>query len=343
MGNDPTTAPPPAAKAALRSDAPDEYLIITGHGRSGSNRLLDAFDCHPKTFCRNEANSAEDSSLGPLRPGFFPSGDPEFASRWRKAFAMARREIGVRDRISDARKTYIDGVSSALARAVLPRAKARRAFSAFFPSLKRKMWPATALGYANAAKLDGAYPVLKMLICPGWILDVFDREPGMRVILNIRAPKPFLLSWRHRYVDLHTPAETVFRENMLGMEKILAHFRRADPSLEEYGEAALLRSELWRWRYIYESLYRAFAGYDRFTVSTYEGYDADPSGEARRLFAFAGLEMDAATESRIGALRNSLFPDKAPPYPHVALLDEIVADVLEGSPLPALWADEALR
>jgi hypothetical protein len=30
------------------------YVVIAGSGRSGTNRLLDAFDLHPETVCRSE-------------------------------------------------------------------------------------------------------------------------------------------------------------------------------------------------------------------------------------------------------------------------------------------------
>ncbi len=331
MGNDPMTAPPPGGTGGK------DYLIIAGQGRSGSNRILDVFDCHPRTFCRNEANAVAGSALAPLLPGFFPSGDPAFAARWREAFAAACGELSVRDRITGARKTWVNPIRGTLSASVLRRDKLRRALGVVAPPAQ--VWPAATLGYADAARLREAYPVFKILLCSGWILDAFEREPGMRVILNIRAPKAFLLSWRHRYVGVHAPAETAFGQNMQGMKKILAHFGRDDAALSGYSEAALLRSELWRWRYINEALFAPFAGRERFTTVTYERYDADPSGEARRLFAFAGLGLDVATEKRIAALRNSLFPDKAPPYPHAALLDDIVEEVLAGSPLKALWAE----
>jgi len=43
-----------------------KYVIVTGHGRSGSNLILDMLDCHEATFCRNESNKLKSSKLSRL-------------------------------------------------------------------------------------------------------------------------------------------------------------------------------------------------------------------------------------------------------------------------------------
>jgi hypothetical protein len=181
--------------------------------------------------------------------------------------------------------------------------------------------------------------VLKLLLCQGWLLDAFPHEPKMRLILNIRSPKPFLRSWRHRYVEGAT-AEFVFGQNLLTLERILDHFGRSDAGIRSFSEANLLKSELWRWRFVNEPLYRAFSGHERFAMMTYERFETDPPGVSQDLFAFAGLDMDDAVNRRTGQLTNSLFRVKAPPYRHEHLLDEAVSDVLSDSPLLALWAEQ---
>lgn len=314
-----------------------DYIIIAGHGRSGSNRILDVFDRHPNVFCRNEPNAIPGSLLHALPPGMFPSGDARFVDKWRAAIDGASGELSVRDRIGDVRKTYVDFPTGLLGQVVLPRQQGRRLFSAFAPSLRNPVWPATALGYANPHKLRDACPVLKILLCPGWILDVFDHEPRMRVILNVRAPKPFLRSWRHRYVGEHAPPETVFRHNSRSLERILTHFGRTDASLDAFSEENLLKSELWRWRYVNETLYRAFSGHARFNVVTYEEFDANPLETAEALFAFAGLAMDDGVKRRISGLKNELFKGKPPAGQSDSLVEDVIADVLAGSPLTDLW------
>ena len=263
------------------------YLIIAGHGRSGSNRLLDAFDCHPRTLCRNEPNETKGSVFSELPPGFFPAGEnPDFIDRWRGVIAKAALEISERDRIGERSKAYIASPAHKLfAQIVLARRRVRGALGAVIPDLRGEQWPAAPF-IANRDRLANAFPVFKMLLCQGWIMDAFEREPELRVIHNIRAPKPFLISWRRRYVKPTGP-EQVFQDNLQDLDQILGFFGRKSLRSEGFSEASLFESELWRWRFVNEVALPApaTASRDIRLGPPMTRFEKDPVGEAERLYS----------------------------------------------------------
>lgn len=320
------------------------YVVIAGHGRSGSNRLLDAFDCHPLTFCRNEPNEASGSAFEDLQSfGFFPEqSDAQFVEKWRYAVSRAGREISFRDRINTAGKSYARPLARRLyARNVLARRRVRKTAALIAPFLAQETWPACPY-YADPKALAKTLPVFKLLLKPGWILDSFPKEPGMRVILNIRSPRSFLQSWRHRYAR-REGLENVFERNLQTLDQILNYFGRPKHRLQTFSEEALYETELWRWRYMNESLFRDLGDSERFTIALYEAFEDDPIGETARLYDFAGLEFDSEIKAKAGSLQNTLFIKRPKPAAEEkSSLDAIIADILSDSPLLGLW-DEAAR
>ncbi len=316
------------------------YIIIAGHGRSGSNRLLDAFDCHPQTLCRNEPNETRGSVFNELPPGFFPAGEnPGFIDRWRKIIAIAATEISERDRIGERAKDYIASPANRLfARRVLARRRIRGVLGSVWPNLRGEQWSAAPY-LANHDRLAGALPVFKMLLCQGWLIDAFEREPEMRVIHNIRAPKPFLISWRRRYVEPTGP-QKVFEDNLRELQHILDYFGRKSLGTEDFSEEALFETELWRWRFVNEALHRACNGKPRYAWVTYDAFEKNPVGEAERLYAFAGLDLNDAVRAEIATLENKLFrPQPATAKDEFDFLDDIIEDVLDGSDLMAVLGE----
>lgn len=318
--------------------APSQYLIIAGHGRSGSNRLLDAFDCHSETFCRNEPNRPDGSPFLELPDGFFSGQQDGFAERWMETIDQASRQISVRDRLTAEDKSFVRSqLRKAFARQVFLRLKPRRLVSALAPSLRTQTSPAVPF-YAEPGSLDSVYPVFKILLTSGWIADAFHQDQRMKVILNIRAPKPFLRSWKHRYAD-PTGVERVFQENLESLPRILDHFGASAKMPAAFNERALYESELWRWRYVNELLLERLSGQARFTTVTYEDFEASPAAESARLYQFAGLEIDDKTRRKIEAMENTLFkPRPAKAHEDDGLLEDVIENVLPGSSVNAFWA-----
>ena len=312
------------------------HIVIAGHGRSGSNRLLDILDCHPNTFCRNEPNEIAGSAFLDLPNGFFPSGNADFVDQWQKAVERARFEVSGRDRLGTIPKNFhASPASRLLGRYILAKRRLRQNLGLFMPDWRRETWSASS-GYADREKLAGATPVFKILLSQGWLLDALPHEPSLRVILNIREPRAFLRSWFYRYVDA-VGRDQVHHDNMRTMTQILDHFGVDDPGISTFNDANLLKSELWRWRYVNEPLFVAFRDHPQFMVATYEEMDADLAAVSARCLAFCDLEVTPSISAEIAQLKNSLFPDKPRDLEADDIVDDIVSKVLTDSPLPEIW------
>ena len=318
--------------------APSQYLIIAGHGRSGSNRLLDAFDCHGDTFCRNEPNRPTGNPFLTLPDGFQPGLPSDFPAQWAAVINKASQQISVRDRlVSDGKSFVRSPLRKFISRHVFLRKRPRQIAALVAPSFRLDTCPAIPY-YAEPNSLANIYPVLKVLLYSGWLIDAFYGDPRMKIILNIREPKAFLRSWEHRYVR-HAGPESVFQDNLQTLPAILAHFNAESCMPQSYSPRALFESELWRWRYINEILLETLGKEERFTTITYDAYDKAPIEEIKRLYAFAGLTFDQEVEARAGLLRNTLFAPRAKQdYEHKDSIDAAVDTVLPGSSLQSFWA-----
>ncbi|MBI1366421.1 MAG: hypothetical protein GC153_10775 [Alphaproteobacteria bacterium] len=327
----------------LSSQSSDSfYIVIIGHGRSGSNRLLDAFDKHPATLCRNEPNETLHNPFSGLRPGFSPLGsDRDFIDAWRRAIATASREVSNRDRIGVTAKNFAPSrIRRLVAQHCLSRASLRRLLGLAAPPLLREQWPASLL-YADPRLLNEAIPVFKILLNQGWILDAYHDEHTMKVVHNIRAPKAFLVSWYRRYAAV-AGQERVYRENLATLESILPHFGETSKRMGAFSRELLFESELWRWRYVNEIPYVALQGAPRYTVALYESFEKNPADETRRLFDFAGLSFTSEIGHGILNMKNRLFhPQPSPRDDQYNFLDSIIDRVLKGSPLYDLVMEAA--
>ena len=88
------------------------HVLVVGHGRSGTNMVLDLLDCHRMSFCRNEPNELHGTAFTGLGDAMF--GDPvpeDFAARWQRAVIRTARSNGARDRFDTGRARVSAGAS----------------------------------------------------------------------------------------------------------------------------------------------------------------------------------------------------------------------------------------
>ena len=315
---------------------PRRYVFITGRGRSGSNRLTDALDCHENAFCRSEPSGPRESYFRRLPQGFIANDlGRDFLADWRRAIALTTSELSDRDRVFATFKTFKRSwLHAEFASRVFPKKKLRQALGLVLPKMAGEVWPSSYI-YDEEKIRSEATLVIKVLTRPGWILNAFPHEENMRLVLNIRSPKPFIQSWLYRYVGRRDP-ERVFRESAETLDDVLAHYGQPPLASTAYSEEALIRAELWRWRYANEQIFDACKNSDRFTYVTYEAFDADPIAECERLYAFAGLDMDAAARRRIETLENKIFAPRPKRTENDALIDRLVEEIAAPSPLMSL-------
>jgi hypothetical protein len=312
-----------------------DHVVIVGHGRSGTNLLLDIADCHPWTLCRNEPNEVLGSRLARLPDGFGSVTDHggTFPAAWREAVMEARSRRSARDRLWSFTKAYV--------RSPLHAALVRRALE---PASLRRLRRAARLGGGDEWALPSAVLrrdamarstlVLKILLQPHWQTQTHAAEPRQRVAHVVRDPVAFIRSWHARYV-LQTVGdpEAVFRDNLRQWPLIGARLGAAAHLPTAYSPEALVRSETLRWRYVNEVLFEGLRGSARYCVFNYRFLVHNRTQAAERMFAFAGLEMDAETRARIGRVENTLFAPRPQGALDEAMVRAVVAEAIHGSPL----------
>jgi hypothetical protein len=313
------------------------YIVICGLGRSGTNRLLQAFDVHERTLCRNEPNKVRGGALQRLESSIHADELGEnFNDRLAEAVRVASVSHGGRDHFSDGPKAYLhSGPVARLVRSIERGARKRKFFAPFKPDFRTGEWriPRACLT-PDADQL--MLPVLKVLLVAGWWVKSHEAHPGQKLIHAVRAPETFLKSWLNRYVSTQEP-EAVFRANLPSARKIAAHFG-AEPLMgEEMTEARLIESELWRWRYINEAMYAELQGSDRYTTVTYDEFSADPVGQTQRLLSFAGLPVQTRHKAAAALMENRMFGGKRGSATIETPLAPIMDKVMAGSALPASW------
>lgn len=307
------------------------HVLVVGHGRSGTNMVLDLFDCHRMTFCRNEPNELHGSAFTGLGDPMF--GDPapaDFTARWHDAVARTIRANGARDRFGTDKAYFRSVLRARLGQAVMSRGRIRAQLLPRQDGATVEEWPCPAFYYDGAA-LARALPVLKILLAPAWTLRAHDLFDTQRVVHVIRPPESFVQSWWSRYVTgIGGGPEQVFADNQPSLRRILVHFGRAAEMPQGYSLRALVVSELWRWRYMNEVLAERLSASERYLPVPYEAVMADRLAWAEKIYAFAGLEMTEETRAQVTGMRNTLFgqrkPDGLEPDLVAAAMDEITAD-----------------
>lgn len=303
-----------------------EHIIVAGHGRSGTNLALNLLDCSAQTICRNEPNEIE-GTFAPLGDGFFPPDDPERDARLLStALDQAIFLNSRRDNPNYAHKPYVRNANLLLLYVRILNRLSRH--TAGHESERRL--PSLLYVPSEIAK---CLPVFKILLWPGRIAATHAHLPGQRVIHVVRNPATFLKSWFTRYVHETAGDETrVFQDNLPSIRKILPIFGQDPDRISTFNDRNLLESELWRWRYMNETLYAALHQSERYMHVIYTDLVSEPEQHAERMMAFCGLQTDPALEARIGRTENIFRPSGAK-QPDANLIADVVETVMSGSRL----------
>lgn len=315
-----------------------EYILVVGHGRSGTNFLLRLLNLSPITHCRNEPNELSSSPFRKLPCGWFKG--PEHAvmdSLWDDAIRWTAERIGERDPRASLPKQHLYEIARRFGGERLtwgPRLrglKTRLIPSARSPERLLPRW----LGRRTV--LREAVPVLKLLQVPGWAAWILAERPSVPMLHIVRHPGGFLNSWRNRYLAGRDP-ESVRIENIHRLERLCevdTVWRRRLGSLEEM---AVEESELWYWRYATETVHEAGEGSSRYHMIHYEELASNTVDVVHRVYGLCGLPWDSRIEDEInrGTANSRTIVDtwrKHLSHESLALIDRI----LEGSPTQHWW------
>lgn len=311
------------------------YIIISGNGRSGSNRLLDMLDHSPMTACRNEMN-------GVIGGDFY---EPEIGAKLFRDDLTPEREKKLSYAVSRAkmRRSDADRPPQVPKHHFRPKWLAEKIHWATSKDKLRHVmgktplldnafeWNLSGL-YTDLETLEQATLVLKLNGGPSWTLFLHESDPNARIIHNVRDPRAYLKSWYNRFaVEMD---KDHFEHHFPDVPRILTYFGRDDAErLRDFSKDSLMEIELWRWRYTNETLYTALSESDRAMTITYGDIDADAAAAAQKVYDFAGLEFNDQVATLVQSMRNTLFAKKHEIALEDQKLDDLVDNVLEGSPL----------
>lgn len=305
------------------------HVVIFSSGRSGSNRLLDGFDRHGATNCRNEVHVL-DTAIGrlPKRADGMPP-DETFRALWAEAVDTSRRSRSVRDRFTEP-KSYLVEPLRRIASQAYRRGRLRAVLG-----IRSDEWPISApLLRGDTSKI---VPVLKIADHPEWFLDHHAATPGQFLIHNLRHPLGYLRSWYIRLIVAGRREPEADYEITRGAIASKAAPPDVAPLPARYSLLNLYKAQLLYWRVQNEPLLTALSGSARYKVVTYEATSRDLQGTMTDLFGFAGLTVGPDLRARLTAMTNTLFA-----RPHTDEIDgeaagEAMAYALGGSPLMNLW------
>ena len=324
--------------------APLDYALLVGQGRSGTNFLLGLFDQSPLTHCRNEPDQLYRSSLSALTEfRFFVDDESRLEGVFDDAIREAARCIGPRDRVAGHAKTWIKPHTSRAGFFLL-----RQRYRAVERLLHRRRpmdgreirFPRWMI---DALRLERSFHVFKLNAAVGVGAWALRHRPEMRMIQIVRHPGGFVKSWLERWVngerrhDRGTGAPDRRRDGDRLRELVRRH-PAWGPLIGDVGALGRTESELWWWRYVNETLWRAGRGRPGYKLVLYEDLAARPIEVTRELFEFCGLHWDDELSARAGRLAQGAdriaraWKDELEPA-NVALVER----VLEDSPMEGWW------
>ncbi|MEM0945906.1 MAG: hypothetical protein AAGK37_00760 [Pseudomonadota bacterium] len=321
-------------------NAPATLCMISGCGRSGSNRLLDILDFSAMTACRNEPDEIRGGRLNQIGYQLFDTGlgAPEVKTLHR-ALIEAGTVRSERDRFDHTNKQFLTSAGKALI-PVMAVGRVRKLAHAVGIMNSPAEWNLPGFSLNDAPFL----PVLKLNSRPIWAEQAAKAEPNLRLVHNIRQPWDYLNSWFNRFILRNDNVAGSFTEHFGDVPRVLEFFGRddadrlGDPSIQNIVEV-----ELWRWRYTNERLMRLGSEHVRYLRVTYGEVDEDVLATARSLYEFLGLPITPNIETGIASMRNKIFPN-----PHKRRLEDDVVraamDIaLADCPLETVFPNGFLR
>lgn len=283
-----------------RRDGELNYALVSGHGRSGTNWLLDLFDLSPQTFCRNEPAGIKDSPLKGLEHDRWVKRKDQsgLSKGWDEVVRWTATHMGEQDRRIIMPKNHMYQISRDLGLYRLVRGpRYRAALRVVLRSLRGGEWPPPSFVF-NPKRLAEALAVLKLVSSPGWSDFVLRYRPGVHLFHIFRHPGGYLHSWSNRYRSTQDE-RTVHSLNRLRLQDVA---NEQPEWAERFGDIAAMsteESELWFWCYATETIDRAGENKPAYHRIIYEQLTSDPVAIVRHCYEVCGLNWSENIEQAI--------------------------------------------
>jgi len=317
----------------------DRCIAITGAGKSGSKRLLKILDLSPMTHCRCEPNELLGSHFAALPSGqmLHPGIDEQMDALWDRAVSVAARCMGICDSLPCPPKYHHWPLARRLQLwRIVKHGKLRQALSIVVPSLRGAEWP-LPWWLVSRQRLAEALPVLKIGLAAGWVPWLLQHREQTKVINIVRHPAGFLHSYIGRWLSCIDIDQTAAL-NRARLHTIAQFNPGWAGTADQIDRMSCVESELWYWRYFYETVHAAGCDNENYLLVRDEDIVADPIGAAKRIYQFAGLDWCASAETYLDQVADH-WQSRVAPWRQL-LEDEhieLVERVLAGSRMQNWW------
>lgn len=330
------------------------YSLVIGNGRSGTNWLLSMLDASPLTHCRNEPQDIADSPFHalPTRSQMIKAPDC-MAERWNDFATWTINHMGERDHRIIAPKKHIHRVSQLSGLAYWPvRPKIRSVIKRFFPDLYHGEW-SMPWWIGKQSEISNAHGIIKINDLRAWYVRwLLQHRPQHKIIHIVRHPGGQLNSGINRFFSRLN--ELVLEQERHLYTSILQTVIEYEPLWADvFGIAPkdmeLIEAVAWFWRYNNEEIYRAGKGRSNYLFVTYEEIASDPISYAKHIYEFCNLAWNSNIEKYIfEGLSQSMWGKLSKKSSEVAITWQnklepryqvLATRVLEGSLLERYWSN----
>lgn len=290
------------------------YILIVGHGRSGTNWLLDILDASPNTHCRNEPDETANSSLEYMKSLRFSEKALEYVTdNWEERVNLSRISMSERDHHIDTSKNHIYALSQKTGLVSLPvRPKIKRALRIFVPNLWKGEWP-VPWWISNRSDLENSCTILKMnMLFASFVNWHLEKYPHIPVLHIVRHPCGYLNSSINRFFSKCSLVK-ISQEYDLYQAMLHTTILNAPNWTKHLGELEtmdLFETVIWFWRLNNEIINLFGRSYPNYRVVVYEKIVINPLINSKKIYDFCGLEWTEKIKTIITkGLKKSVWGD----------------------------------
>lgn len=319
-----------------------DYIMISGHGRSGTNWLLEVLNLSSHTYCRNEPNELNDSHLNGLGSEWIIENDGAVLNdMWDRAIAITASSIGARDQKINRDKDFLRSFPKSIGvYRVVSSSRLRQLINKIAPAVRCHEWSASTLVFKRN-QVHEALTVIKINQAPGWARWLLENRKHAGVLHIVRHPAGMLNSWKKRYLNKNV-YEKVEAENRRRLNKIVGLAPEWGARFGDIDSMSVEESELWFWCYSTETVHSAGQSNERYRLILFDDLACNPDEGVRGIYQFCGLEYTPDIFNQAKRLSENSKSIASSWKKTTSNQDrQKIARVCSGSPISEWWPDIA--
>ena len=328
-------------ESALRVAAPRPYVLLVGHGSSGTKRMFNLLHQSRETHCRWGPHSLRDSAFKglPSEHAFVAADEDVMDARWDAAITWISERFSLeeKDGLPVPPKRYLRPTMRRLFMSVVTPKRMRSILTRVVPMLRQPDWRLPDwLG--DLRQLKQAILAVRMGQVPAWTAWVLRNRPEATVVHVARHPAAYLHAWWGRF-GRHQDQAVLTRQNRDRLRKVADVHPEWSDRFGDIDRLTSVEAELWFWSYSTLTTHEAGEGRERYDLVRDEEVVEDPVAVARRTYARCGLEWTPEIEELVA--RKAVNWQRRTAVARDLLDDELsylVERVLRGTVMHGWWS-----